>query len=143
MRRGRAWRARRPPPAATNRGTSKKPHGLATSEADFKTILAQVNFDSQILITFAIGKRTGATGRVFVTDASYNALLGAFSIQGAIGVNVDDCQFGRVDSYPYAVVVAARPPVVPKYPGYGVSNFGDGCKPPKAGVAATAPSAKP
>jgi hypothetical protein len=117
--------------------------GSSLSEADFKAILAQINFDSQVLIAFAIGKRTGATGQVYVTDASYNTLLSAFSIQAAIGVDVEDCKFGTVESYPYAVVVAARPPVVPKYPGYGVSNFGDGCKPPRAGRPTPAVAPKP
>jgi hypothetical protein len=114
----------------------------ALPQADLERVVSGVNFDSQILIAFAIGERMGATGRVIVADATYNTLLKSMLIEAAVGVNGEDCRLERVKSYPFALVVAARPPVVPAYPGYGLSNFGDGCQPPKSGIATAASAAR-
>jgi hypothetical protein len=105
----------------------------AMEPSDLASVLTQVNFDSQILVAFAVGERVSATGRFFVTDASYNGLLHSLIVNGAVGVNADDCKIRHVKSFPFAVVVAKRPPVIPKFPGYGLSNFSDGCNPPRAG----------
>jgi hypothetical protein len=60
----------------------------AMSPEEFKSVLSQTSFDSQVLVAFAMGERETATGRVYVTDISYNALLDSFSAQGyAIGEN--------------------------------------------------------
>ena len=105
----------------------------AMEPTELASVLARVNFDSQILVALAVGERISATGRVFVTEASYDSLLHSLMVNGAVGVNADDCKIGHVRSFPFAVVVAKRPPVIPKSSGYGLSNFGDGCKPPKGG----------
>jgi hypothetical protein len=106
----------------------------AVSSDDLKKLLAEVHFDSQILIAFAAGERESATGQVFVTDVSYNAVIDSFTIAGRVGVNETDCSFGRTKSYPFAVVVAQRPPKMAAGSGYDVGNFGDGCEQPKAGA---------
>jgi hypothetical protein len=94
----------------------------AMEPSDLVSALAQVNFDSQILVALAAGERASATAKVFVTDASYNSLLHSFMVDGAVGVNADDCTIGHVRSFPFAVAVAKRPPVIPKFPGYGLLN---------------------
>jgi hypothetical protein len=106
----------------------------AVSPDDLRKLLAQAHFDSQILVAFAAGKRESATGQVVVTDVSYNALLDSFTVAGRVGVNEPDCSLGTSKSYPFAVVIAKRPPKIPRGSGYDVANFGDGCKQPKAGV---------
>jgi hypothetical protein len=111
----------------------------AMEPSELASVLAQVNFDSQILVALAVGERVSATGRVFVTDASYNTVLHSLFVNGAVGVNADDCKIGHVRSFPFAVVVAKRPPVIPKFPGYGLLNFGDGCKLPRAGSSTSIP----
>ncbi len=70
-----------------------------------------------------------ATGQVFVTDVSYNALIDSFAVAGGVGVNETDCSFGPMKSYPFAVVIAQRAPKYPPVPGMtlvtlemGVSN---------------------
>ncbi len=83
-----------------------------------------------------------ATGQVFVTDVSYNALIDSFAVAGGVGVNETDCSFGPMKSYPFAVVIAQRAPKIPAGSGYDVGNFGDGCKQPKAGVATALPAPK-
>jgi hypothetical protein len=103
----------------------------AVPPEEFKKILAQTSFDSQVLVAFAMGERETATGRIYVTDVSYNALLNSFSAQGYVGVNEEDCSQPRSKSYPYAVAIAPRPNKAPSGSGYDVGNFADGCKPPK------------
>jgi hypothetical protein len=88
----------------------------------------QVHFDSQVLLAFAAGDRDSATGQVFVTDVSYNSLIDSFTVAGRVGVNETDCSLGRMKSYPFAVVIAPRPPKMPAGSGYDIGNFGDGCK---------------
>jgi hypothetical protein len=103
----------------------------AVPPEEFKNILAQTSFDSQVLVAFAMGERETATGRIYVTDVSYNALLNSLSAQGYVGVNEQDCTQPRTKSYPYAVAIAPRPTKAPGGSGYDVGNFADGCKPPK------------
>jgi hypothetical protein len=114
----------------------------AIAPEEFKKLLAQVAFDTQVLVVFTVGERETATGQVFVTDASYNSLLDAFSVDGVVGVNDEDCSLPRARSYPYAIVIAARPPKLPRNPGFGISNFGDGCKQPKSGAPSPSPVPK-
>jgi hypothetical protein len=113
----------------------------AMSPEEFKSVLSQTSFDSQVLVAFAMGERDTATGRVYVTDVSYNALLDSFSAQGYVGVNEPDCTQPRAKSHPYAVAIAKRPPKPAGGSGYDVGNFADGCKPVRAdaSTAFTAP----
>jgi hypothetical protein len=104
----------------------------AVPPEEFKNILAQTSFDSEVLVAFAMGERETATGRIYVTDVSYNALLNSFSAQGYVGVNEEDCSQPRSKSYPFAVAIAPRPTKAPGGSGYDVGNFADGCKPPKS-----------
>lgn len=115
----------------------------ALSPDDLKKLLAEVRFDSQIVVAFAAGKAETATGQMFITDVSYNALIDSFSVAARIGVNEEDCHFGRTESYPFAVVIAKRPPKIPNGSGYDVGNFGDGCKQPKSGVPTVPSVSKP
>ena len=96
----------------------------AVSPDDLKRLLSQVNFDSQILVAFAVGERESATGQLFVTDVSYSKLSESFAVSGRVGVNENDCKFERMKSYPFAVVVAPRPPRTPTGSGYSVSSAG-------------------
>jgi hypothetical protein len=102
------------------------------SPEEFKSVLSQTSFDSQVLVAFAMGERDTASERVYVTDISYNALLDSFSAQGYVGVNEPDCAQPRAKSHPYAVAIAKRPPKPAGGSGYDVGNFGDGCKPVRA-----------
>jgi hypothetical protein len=115
----------------------------AVSPDELKKLLAEVRFDSQILVTFAVGERDSATGPVFVTAVSYNAMIDSFTVAGRVGVNEEYCRIERSKSYPFAVVIAKRPPQIPGGSGYDVGNFGDGCKQPKAGVPSASSSLTP
>jgi hypothetical protein len=42
----------------------------AVPPEEFKKILVQTSFDSQVLVAFAMGERETATGRIYVTDVS-------------------------------------------------------------------------
>jgi hypothetical protein len=115
----------------------------AISPDDLQKVLAEIHFDSQILVAFAIGKMESVTGQVFVTDVSYDALFNSFSVAARVGVNEPDCNFAHARSYPFAVVIAKRPPRVPLGSGYDIGNFGDGCKQPKSGVPSASFTPKP
>jgi hypothetical protein len=66
-------------------------------------------------------------------DASYNSTINAYSVNGVVGANTESCKVLHTKSNRYVVTIAPRPPIVPKGSGYGISNFGDGCKQPMAG----------
>jgi hypothetical protein len=106
-------------------------------------VLSQVDFARQILVIFTIGQRETATGTVLIRDIRYDASTQSLSVSGGVGVNERECGYGHAKSYPFAVAVAMRPAQVPKFPGYSLSNFGDGCKPPKTGNLTHHPSRPP
>jgi hypothetical protein len=110
------------------------------SPDDLKKLTAQVSFDSQVLVAFAMGERDTATGQVFVTNASYNALINSFTVAARVGVNEAPCAFERRKSYPFALVVAPRPSKATGGSGYDVGNFGDGGKQPQSGVPSISPT---
>jgi hypothetical protein len=107
------------------------------TQGQLAEVLSEVDFEHQILVALAIGERTTATGAMFITDVSYNAILELLMVVGRVGVNKPDCHFPPATSYPFALAVAKRPAKAPGFPGYSignsVGNFGDGCKPPKSG----------
>ena len=115
----------------------------ALKEAELAALLSKVDFETQVLVAFSVGERTTATGALYVTDVRYNAILESFSVSGRVGVNQRDCGLAEAKSYPFALAAAKRPPVVPGYPSFSVSNFGDGCRPPKSGDPAEPRRASP
>jgi hypothetical protein len=80
---------------------------LGVKELD--SLLSQVDFRTQLLITLAIGKRTTATGSLFITNVSFNAIRESLHVAARIGVNEKDCDFPPAVSYPFALVIAKRP----------------------------------
>ncbi len=104
----------------------------AIGGVELADILARVDFETQILVALAIGERETATGAVHM-NVSYNAIHESLTVSARVGVNEEGCDFPYSKSYPFALAVVARPPLVPDHPGYGLSNFGDGCKPPISG----------
>ncbi len=110
-------------------------HSLPSKK--LKSVLNQVNFENQILVSLSFGKRQNATGTIHISNVKYNSVLESLSISGLIGVNEKECKEPYADSYPFALAVAPRPVKVPKYPSMSLQNFPDGCKPAMTGSSVT------
>lgn len=106
----------------------------ALGKRELNVILSEVDFKNQIVVAFAIGERSTATGTMYINKVSYNAILESLFVGARVGVNEAGCKFLPAKSYPFALAVAERPPQVPASRGNGVSNFPDGCKQPKSGT---------
>ena len=119
------------------------PHEAGCHRAAFRALLRLAVQDRAIARDqFLVRERT-ATGQVFVTNASYNALINSFTVAARVGVNEGECSFGHMKSYPFALLIAPKPPKVRGGSGYDIANFGDGCKQPQSGVPSPASSATP
>ena len=101
----------------------------ALSPQELKSVLGQVDFDSQILVALVFGKRTNATGKVYITNVDHNAITSSFRVIGRFGANGEGCKEPRANSYPFALAVAPRPEKTPKKRGSSLTGFPDGCKP--------------
>ena len=70
-----------------------------------KTILEQIDFNNQILVSLSFGKRQNATGTVFISDINYNSVLKSLSISRMVGVNESECKEPNSDSYPFVLAM--------------------------------------
>ena len=97
------------------------------SEKQLDELLNVVDFSSQVVVALASGRRTNATGRFFITDASYNSLLESWTVYGKVGVKEGGCDRSADETYPFGIAVAYAPPRYPITSGGGISNFHDEC----------------
>ncbi len=105
----------------------------ALDEKELENIFSEIDFNKQILIGFAVGERPNVTGRIYITNASYNTIYESYSISGAVGVTDQDCKEEFKNSYAFAIAIAKKPPEVPLHPSYSIQNFPDKCQPIKSG----------
>ena len=109
--------------------------GKALTDKELERVLARVDFQRQIVVALTVGRRETATGDLLIRDVKYDASTQSLTVSGAVGVNDEECDQARAISHPFAIAVAPKPERVPRFPGYAMSNFPDGCKPPKVGTA--------
>lgn len=102
----------------------------AVTDDQLSEILGEVDFTTEVLVALAFGRRTTATGTLYVSQVSYNSRSQSWKVSGRIGVRGPDCDKQEAISHPFALAVAPKPrgPIVST--GQSQSNFGDGCKPP-------------
>jgi len=106
----------------------------ALNENELNKIISKIDFETHILIGFTVGERQNITGRVYITDASYNKIYDSYSISGAVGVTRSECNQAHKKSYAFALAIALKPPYVPLHPNYSITNFPDDCVPVKSGI---------
>lgn len=100
----------------------------ALNKFQMERLLAGVNFDRQMVVAVSTGLRTTATGRIHITDISFNALQNRLVVRTRVGVTEQDCDVTPANSYPFAVAIADRPSAEIVNRGFSVGNFGDICK---------------
>jgi hypothetical protein len=104
----------------------------AIGEQAFGDLLAQADFEREMILVHTIGHRGAATGSVHLTDVRQRRDMNSISVSVMIGVNEEECEFKTADAYPFVVAVMARAEESPYVGSYSHSNFGDGCKQPKS-----------
>lgn len=109
------------------------------SNKQLSTIIDDINFDKEILVSLSFGKRTTATGNTYISEIDYNSVMKSLSIVGMIGVNISECKEDKRASYPFVLAIAPRPKKTPDYPSMFLQNFPDGCKPTKSGTPTVEP----
>lgn len=98
------------------------------------SILSQVNFETQTLITYPIGKRTNASGKLYITAVDFDPIPQSLFISNRIGVINKSCDYTSAVSYPFALIVTEKIPTDILGGGFSTGNFGDGCREPVAGT---------
>lgn len=101
--------------------------GEAIDSRQLEELLDRVDFSGQVLVAFASGFRGNTSGKIYITDASYNAILNNWSITGRVGVNQDGCGFTPEKQYPFAIAIAEKPGSLNYTPSSSLSNFPDRC----------------
>lgn len=96
------------------------------------SILSRVDFEKQMLLVAAIGKRETATGIVTIARI---VLTGSTLVPYIrIEVNGANCNEPHAESYPYVLAAVTRSSSLPVLPGLDHFNVPNGCKPVKAGA---------
>lgn len=103
----------------------------ALSDAELASVLAEVDFTEQVLVSYNLGEAQTATGRTYITDLRIDPRMRVARISAAIGVMESPCDFEHSASYPFALAVIERDSAVSDgSTSTGRSNFGDGCQRP-------------
>lgn len=110
----------------------------ALAPEELAAVLSQVNFDEKVLVVHSLGRLSSATGNVYFSKVSYNAIYQRWSVAVRVGVRNNSCaEEQSANSYPFAIAVAPKP----SGPATGISqsrsNFADGCNPPIAAQASS------
>ena len=101
----------------------------ALSDAELASVLAEVDFTEQVLVSYNLGEAQTATGRTYITDLRIDSAMRVARISAAIGVMESGCEFELSTSYPFALAVIDRDSAVSDgSTSSGRSNFGDGCQ---------------
>ncbi len=104
----------------------------ALTEEELSEVLSKVDFSSQALVAFGIGKRTTATGSLFFTKTPEQSPVTYLIMR--VGVNEQACDRAQASSYPFALAVVERSAMTRSASSNNLqANFGDGCKPAKSG----------
>jgi hypothetical protein len=101
-------------------------HALSTEQ--LASILKDVDFEQQILVSIDFGKRSNWTGSIHLSDVSYDSAHERLQVSGLLGVTQQDCQETFADSYPFVIGVAVRHAERHTPPDMFKQNFADGCK---------------
>jgi hypothetical protein len=105
----------------------------ALTPEELVAVLSQVNFDEKVLVVHSLGRLSSATGTVYFSKVSYNAIYQSWSVAVRVGVRDNTCaEEQSADSYPFAIAVAPKPSGPTTGNSLSRSNFADGCKPPIA-----------
>lgn len=103
----------------------------AIDKAELDALLAEVDFQTNLLAVSAIGERTAVT-KVSVESVSWTETSVFLTV--FIGVAEKSCPGPRPSSYPFVVAVVARPARYDGVAGYYHQNFPDLCEPVHEGV---------
>jgi hypothetical protein len=108
----------------------------ALTPEELVAVLSQVNFDEKVLVVHSLGRLSSATGSLYFSEVSYNAIYQSWSVAVRVGVRDNTCaEEQSANSYPFAIAVAPKPTGPTTGNSQSRSNFADGCKPPIAAAA--------
>lgn len=100
----------------------------ALSEDQLISILDQVDFKDQVLVSFGLGELRRATGRIYISHLEIDSTMEVRRINVQVGVMELECDSQPATLYPFALAVVDRESASSREStSRGRSNFGDGC----------------
>ena len=101
--------------------------GRALSKDQLDNVIGATDFSQNVLVGFSFGKRENASGRIDISELSYDSRMPGYFIAIRIGVAPESCGIAFRDSYPFVLGSTAIATPEAELTGYFTQNFGDGC----------------
>ncbi|WP_430415774.1 hypothetical protein [Parasphingorhabdus sp.] len=76
----------------------------ALTEDELSQVLSRIDFESELLGLYAVGKMSNATENLFVTEFDRNEDFDGYSLAVRVGVAGEDCGYELSPSYPFVLV---------------------------------------
>lgn len=109
----------------------------ALSDDELERIVAEVDFETQVVVGISTGEQSNASGEVLISDLRHRELQNSYTIAVRVGVVPPECNELPASSYPFALgTVEAHPQA--SVSGYSRSNFPAECGPIRSGKPAAA-----
>ena len=103
----------------------------ALSNEELGSVLEQIDFDEQVLLSFNVGEAYTATGKVYITHLELDSEMAVIRLHAEVGLNEIGCEYPRSSSYPFALAVADRASAGASGDYiFGDATFRDGCQEP-------------
>lgn len=89
-------------------------------------ILGNIDFETETLGAYALGKRQNLSGTIYVTDFDFNETLKSYRISISLGLIPDACEMSGIEGNPFVLAVTSGGGIEGGK-GRGFSTFPDKC----------------
>ena len=92
-------------------------------------MIGATDFSKNVLVAFSFGVRENASGRISISELTYDDRMLGYNISVRIGVVLEACGVPFTDSYPCVLGLTPIAGSKAKVTGFFAQNFGDACGP--------------